>query len=390
MQPFRLQRGSVTVSEKNKKSKTGKKAVAIVLAVIILLLSLSAAFVMIKFKQLRRNAPSVAEDSLTYDFDAHETVPETLGDNPEFDAIFEGTADSFKAAIKDWATNGGDIMYSKDVLNILCIGVDTRNKNTISGLTDSMIIVSVNKVLGTITLTSVMRDSYAYLESPDGVGSFNKINSAFPFYGIKNLISTLESHFKIKIDGYAMINFNFFKAVIDKLGGVTVAVQQYEADYINKNYNFNIGVGGAVTLNGEEALAFCRSRNCDSDGDVSRTRRQRQVLVALLQKAATIQTSEITDYITFFLPMFETNYTETELISLATKAVVGGWARFSVTQIVMPDEASRYGHNGSSWFWAVDYPLAAQTLQKAIYGETNITLQKDRVTAIDLLLGKGE
>ena len=114
------------------------------------------------------------------------------------------------------------------------------------------------------------------------------------------------------------------------------------------------------------------------------------MLVALLQKAATIQTSEITDYITFFLPMFETNYTETELISLATKAVVGGWARFSVTQIVMPDEASRYGHNGSSWFWAVDYPLAAQTLQKAIYGETNITLQKDRVTAIDLLLGKGE
>lgn len=375
--------------EKREKSNRGKKAVAIILAVIILLLSLSAAFVMIKFKQLRRGDVTVPEDTLVYDFDEDETVPAALMDNMEFDEIFESTAESFKASIKKWATNGGDVMYSKDVLNILCIGVDTRNKNTISGLTDSMIIISVNKVLGTITLTSVMRDSYAYLESPDGVGSFNKINSAFPFYGIDNLISTMESHFKIKIDGYAMINFNFFKAVIDKLGGVTVWVQQYEADYINENYGFSLTEGNN-TLNGEEALAFCRSRNCDSDGDVSRTRRQRQVIVALLSKAATITTSEIPDYISFFLPMFDTNYSETELISLATRAVIGGWARFAVTEIVMPDEASRYGHNGSSWFWAVDYPLAAQTLQKQIYGDTNITLSENRVTAIDLLLGKGE
>lgn len=375
--------------EKKEKSGKGKKAVAIILAVIILLLSLSAAFVMIKFKQLRNSDVTVPEDTMVYDFDEQETLPVALQDNPEFDEIFEGTAESFKAAIKNWATNGGDAMYSKDVLNVLCIGVDTRNKNTISGLTDSMVIISVNKVLGTITLTSIMRDSYAYLESPDGLGSFNKINSAFPFYGITNLISTIQSHFKIKIDGYAMINFNFFKAVIDKLGGVNVWVQQYEADYINRTYGFDISAG-TVTLSGEEALAFCRSRNCDSDGDVSRTRRQRQVIVALLSKAATIKTSEIPEYISFFLPMFDTNYSETELVSLATRAVIGGWARFSVCELVMPDEASRYGYNGSSWFWAVDYPLAAQALQKQIYGETNITLKEDRVTAIDLLLGSGE
>lgn len=375
--------------DKNEKSGRGKKEVAIILAVIILLLSLSAAFVMIKFKQLRNSDVTVPEDTMVYDFDEQETLPVALQDNPEFDEIFEGTAESFKAALENWATNGGDAMYSKDVLNVLCIGVDTRNKNTISGLTDSMVIISVNKVLGTITLTSIMRDSYAYLESPDGLGSFNKINSAFPFYGITNLISTIQSHFKIKIDGYAMINFNFFKAVIDKLGGVSVWVQQYEADYINETYGFNISAG-TVTLNGEEALAFCRSRNCDSDGDVSRTRRQRQVIVALLSKAATIKTSEIPEYISFFLPMFDTNYSETELVSLATRAVIGGWARFSVSELVMPDEASRYGYNGSSWFWAVDYPLAAQTLQKQIYGETNITLNDDRITAIDLLLGDGE
>jgi hypothetical protein len=42
------------------------------------------------------------------------------------------------------------------------------------------------------------------------------------------------------------------------------------------------------------------------------------------------------------------------------------------------------------WYWAVDYPLAAQTLQKAIYGKTNIELSSDRITAIQLLTRYGE
>ena len=124
---------------------------------------------------------------MVYDFDEDETLPPVLENDPIFETIYEGDATELQASIKEWATNGGDIMYSENVINILCLGVDTRNKNTISGLTDSMIIVSINKKLGTITFTSIMRDSYAYLESPSGKGSFNKINSAFPFYGVESL-----------------------------------------------------------------------------------------------------------------------------------------------------------------------------------------------------------
>lgn len=375
---------------KKKKKNNRKKGSIVFLSVILVIVALFASFVLIKYNKMKKDAINVTEDTFVYDFD-DETEPEKLEDDIEFDTIFEETADGFKNSVKEWATNGGDIMYSNDVINVLCVGVDTRNKSTISGLSDSMIIVSINKKLGTITLTSVMRDCYSYLESPDGVGSFNKINSAFPFYGVDNLIDTIQNHFKIRIDGYAMINFNFFKAVINKFDGVTVPVQQYEADYLNKTYkDFNISAGKSVTLNGDEALAFCRSRKCDSDGDVSRTRRQRQVMIALLSEAAKIETTEIDDYITLFLPYVKTSYSESELLSLGTKAVVGGWAKFTVNQLVMPDEASRYGHSGSTWYWAVDYPLASQTLQKTIYGESNIVLKEDRVTSIDLLLGRGE
>ena len=368
---------------KNKTKKKKAKKIFITIVCIILVVCIGAFAIGFNYWNSLKNAPVEVEDTLVYDFD-DETQPDELVDDPVFDTIYEGDATAYKEAIKQWATNNGDIMYSKDVINVLCIGVDTRNQSTVSGLTDSMIIISVNKNLGTITLTSIMRDSFAYLESPSGEGSFNKINSSFPFYGIDNLIDTIQNHFKVKIDGYAMINFSFFKAVIDKLGGVTVPVQQYEANYINSSYGFDIPSGDAVTLNGDEALAFCRSRKCDSDGDVSRTRRQRQVIVSLLQKADSIETSEITDYIATFMPYLKTSYSEADVVSLATKAVVGGWAKFDLQQIVMPDEESRKAHNGETWYWIVDYPKAAQNLQNQIYGYSNIELDENRVSPLNM------
>lgn len=360
----------------NKKSKKGKK---IVLAIICFILVACIVLFAVGFNYWKnlQEAEPIVEDTLVYDFD-DETIPEKLEDAKEFELMYEGDFNDFKTGIKEWATNSGEIMYDPNVINVLCIGVDTRNQNTVSGLTDSMIIVSVNRELGQITMTSIMRDSYAYLESPSGTGSFNKINSAFPFYGVENLINTIETHFKIRIDGYATINFALFKAAIDKLGGVNVPVQQYEADYINRCYGFDIKASDWTLLNGDEALAYCRSRNCDSDGDVSRTRRQRTVLTNLLYKFSDVETSDIKDYIETFLPYVKTSYSEAEIVSLATKAVVGDWVHFQTEQYVVPDEASRKAHSGDVWYWEVDYPLAAQTLQNKIYGKTNIVLNENR------------
>ena len=362
---------------KNKKKKGGKIFIAVICIILALCIGIGA--VGLAYWNKIKNAPPEVEDTMVYDFDADETIPLALADDPEFDKIFEGeSAADLRSAIKNWVTDDTNIMYSENVINILCIGVDTRNKNTISGLTDSMIVVSINKKLGTITFTSIMRDSFAYLESPNGEGSFNKINSAFPFYGIDNLINTLESHFKIRIDGYAMINFALFKAVIDKLGGVEVELSEYEAEYFNKNHGWDLKAGSSVNLTGDQALVFCRSRKIYNDGDIQRTQNQREVLIALLRKARTIQASEVPEYITTFMPYLETSYNEAELISLGTKAVMGGWAYFRVNQIVMPDENCRKAHSGDVWYWEVDYPLAAQTLQLAIYGDTNITLSENR------------
>ncbi len=360
--------------EKKKKSK-GKRAAKTLVSIICIILVIGVVAYTGAFMYLRslsKNAPEVI-DTMKYDFDEDETVPPALENDPVFETIYEGDATELQASIKEWATNGGDLMYDKDVINVLCIGVDTRNQNTISGLTDSMIIASINTELGTISFSSIMRDSYAYLE--DG-NCFNKINSAFPFYGVESLMHTIETHFKIKLDGYAMINFALFKAAIDELGGVDVPLTESYASYLNDFYGWNLQSGNSVTLNGDQALAYCRSRKCFADGDVTRTQNQRTLIMSLLRKMSTIDTSEITDYVAKFYPYFQTSYSESEIIGLATKAVVGGWFNFNVQEQVFPGENARTPYSGSTWYWEVDYPLAAKTMQEFIYGKSNIELNR--------------
>ena len=375
----------------NGKKKQGKKIALIVVSIILVIAITSGAIVFFKYRQAK-DPENMVKDTMVYDFDGDETIPDKLSSDPVFDTIYEETAASFKAALKDWATNGGDIMYDDDVINVLCCGVDTRNPNAIAGLTDTILILSINKDTRTITLSSIMRDSFAYIANPDGNGgTFNKINAAFPFYGVKGLIPAVENNFKIRIDGYALINFALFKAAIDELGGVTVPVMQYEADYMNSTYeNCSIEAGSAVRLTGDEALAFCRSRKCDNDGDVSRTRRQRQVVMSVLQECRNIELSEVDDYVTDFLPYLQTSYSATDVLKLGTSAVKEGWAYYQFQQVLAPCDDALKGVSGSMWYWAVDYPLAAQTLQKAIYGKTNIELSSDRITAIQLLTRYGE
>jgi LCP family protein required for cell wall assembly len=376
-----------------KEKKSGKKKLLVVLSLILVLAIATSTIIFVKYKDMVTPPEVVPQDTNVYDFDAEETVPETLASDPIFDTIYEETADSYKEAVRNWATNGGEVMYSNHVINILCCGVDTRNPNAIAGLTDTILIMSINTELKTLTLTSIMRDSFCYIQNPDGSGgTFNKINAAFPFYGVDGLIPAIENNFKIRIDGYALINFSLFKAAIDKLGGVTVPVQQYEANYMNNNYqNCSIEAGDAVTLTGDEALAFCRSRKCDSDGDVSRTRRQRQVIQSLLGKAKDIKLSELDDYVKDFLPYVQTSYTTKDVLELGTRAITEGWATYDFKQVLAPSEDAIKGVSGSAmWYWAVDYPLAAQNVQNAIYGKTNIELAEDRVTAIQLLTRYGE
>ncbi len=331
------------------------------------------------------------------DYDTEQT---TIAPNQEFvdDEMIDfaemddATGNSFREILKNWAINGGEKMSDKNILNVLLIGSDAssteagRASITDKGNTDVMMLVSINKSEKKIKLVSFMRDSYTYMDQFD---SYAKLNAACANGGAPYLVETIENDYKIEIDGYALVDFDSFKDVIDVLGGVQVNVPAYVANYLNKGElkNDKITAGEGVLLNGNQALNFCRVRYTDKDGDVSRVARQRQVVNALIDKCVNASLSDINEVFDVILANVRTNIPKKDILSYATKAVTEGWAKYEISEFTMPTEDARRGYSSKStaWIWVVDYPLVAQKLQMELYGDTNINLPEERKTALDVI-----
>jgi LCP family protein required for cell wall assembly len=173
------------------------------------------------------------------------------------------------------------------------------------GNTDVMMLVSINPTKKTIKLISFMRDSYTYMDKFD---RFAKLNAACANGGPSYLVETIENDYKIKIDGYVMVDFDSFIQVIDVLGGVRVDVPEYVAEHLTRSSKGKyFPRGNQVLLNGEEALKFSRVRYTDADGDISRVARQRQVINALIKRCKTATLSEINAVSDVILANIRTN-----------------------------------------------------------------------------------
>ncbi len=178
---------------------------------------------------------------------------------------------------------GVELVSDKNVRNILLIGCDKANGG--SSRSDSIMIASVNKTTGRITVCSILRDTHLYIPGKRE----SKVNAAYAWGGANLLVQTIEYSFGIKIDDYATVNFEMFTALVDGLGGVDVEVTEDEADYINNRHRYGkeekpdkFDSGESVHLNGYQALWYSRIRKLDSD--FMRTQRQRKVISAIASK----------------------------------------------------------------------------------------------------------
>ena len=349
------------------------------LAVVLVLVTIVGVFIGQKFSLLGDKTNEFTDDDIIYE-------EEEIGDIN----IDIGSSD-FKQALKDWATTGNDKhMSSKNVINVLLIGADSR-KGKNEGNTDVMMLISVNRKTKELKLVSFLRDSYLYVEG-DSSSHCTKLNAAYSMGGPECLIKTIENNYKIEIDNYVMVNFESFKAVIDAVGGVNADVEDYVASYIYKKFKLDMPVGEGVTLNGKQALALCRARGCYADADVGRTEKQRQVIDSLVQKVIGSSVGEINKYIDTLLPYVDTGYSKSQIITLGLRAITGGWAKYDRKQFTVPntsDPSANEATSGSAnmWIWVVDYQKAAHTLQMEIYGESNIVLDEDRTSIIDIYRG---
>jgi LCP family protein required for cell wall assembly len=170
----------------------------------------------------------------------------------------------------------GRFAQPDDQINILLLGSDQRPHD--SGFrTDTIILVTLNAKLKTVTLTSFPRDLYVYIPG----WTMERINAAFRYGGFEALALTLEYNFGVRPDHYALMNFKGFVTLIDELGEINVEVARSITDHRDNKGNYTVPAG-TVQMDGETALWYVRSRYTSNDFD--RARRQQEVLLAIFRK----------------------------------------------------------------------------------------------------------
>ena len=186
-----------------------------------------------------------------------------------------------------------------DLVNIILLGADDELTDDNFIRTDTMIIVSLNRDTGTVSMVNLPRDLFLYIPS----GRMGRLNIAYgigenlnwqPDGGFGLLRQTIFYNFGINVHYYARANFTGFKAIIDHLGGVEIAVDcryrdLYPVARMNPDAGDDAGFAmrtletGYYTFDGYDALWYARTRRLTDDLD--RGRRQQQLLRAMWRKA---------------------------------------------------------------------------------------------------------
>ena len=228
-----------------------------------------------------------------------------------------------------------DELYSDaDQINILLVGVDAREGDTDSR-SDTMMLVTLDNKNGQIKLTSFLRDSYVEIA---GRNRKSKLNSAYFRGGIQMLVDTLELNFGVEIPYYALVDFEIFTTIVDELGGINVDVTEKESYYTYHSGKVGVPVrieaGEDVLLNGEQALWYSRIRYLDSD--FMRTKRQRKVISAIVEKALTKEIPELLDLAEAVIPLVKTNLDSDKIMEIGIDAVMDKAWSYPIVQHQIP------------------------------------------------------
>lgn len=368
----------VEIPQKKRKN-AGKKALIIIIAVIIAIIFAAVVGVLLYMNSIGINYI--------------DTDDNTVGDNTNDDVLYEDLREdeaeeyhNMITAIRDnsdissslysWYTNKGELMKSKNVLNILIVGIDASGGTPMQGNSDVMMLASVHKKEKKITLCSFLRDSYTYFETSSGKGYYSKLNAAYANGGADCLMNAIEYNYKIDLDYFVAVDFEAFEKVIDAIGGINLNVSEDEARAMERYAGISgVPYGENVRLNGEQALLFSRMRMIYVTGDVQRTENQRKVINAIIKKSKTLGIGDLNNVVQTLGEYIYTDCPSTKIVSLGTNAILGKWYNFQVYSMEAPPESAREAYSGSSWMWMVDYPYSAQYVQKQIYGESNIVIK---------------
>ncbi|ALM57759.1 MULTISPECIES: LCP family glycopolymer transferase [Staphylococcus] len=188
--------------------------------------------------------------------------------------------DRDKSSLRDKDVNLDD----GDPFTVALFGVDSDAKRDAEGggqRSDTVMVLSINPQKKTTEIVSIPRDTQAEIV---GKGTTEKINHAYAYGGPDMAVKSVENLLNVPIDHYATIDMDGMQDMIDTVGGINVTSN---ASFSYDGYQFSEGVQSH--MDGEEAMAFIRSRKEEgAGGDFGRQERQQLVIQGLANKLTSI------------------------------------------------------------------------------------------------------
>ncbi|MDF2631203.1 MAG: putative transcriptional regulator [Symbiobacteriaceae bacterium] len=253
--------------------------------------------------------------------------------------------------------------------NILLMGVDEHKTRT-----DVVMLARIDPRQGIVNLISIPRDTYVEIPC-DGIEvcqPLDKLAHAHAYGGEEGpelAVATVEKFLGVQIDGYARVDFDGFKQVIDTLGGVDMVIEE-DMDYEDPTppglYIHFKGSPNPQHLTGKQALEYVRFR-ADGQGDVGRTERTRKFLLAVyttLKEKGSIGK----------LPQLWSNmspYVKTDLDggTIAALARVAGKVDPNTLKMEMVPGKGAQSPNGL-WVWEADQAKTQELVNRLIHNPT--------------------
>ncbi|MFZ7104769.1 MAG: LCP family protein [Peptococcaceae bacterium] len=218
---------------------------------------------------------------------------------------------------------------------VLLLGVDTEQGYKTR--TDTIILATVDTKTRKARLVSIPRDTRVKIK-----GGWDKINAAYVYGGIELAQETVEDFLGVKVDRYAIVNFNSLIEIVDAVGGIELDVpirMKYLAEGIDL-------YPGEQVLNGADALAYSRYRYTD-EGDIGRAKRQQEVIKLLSEKIFSLEgLKSLPELVNLMQENIETDIPTREIFALAKLAP--DIMKNNVVQVVVPGKNEKID---GLWYW---------------------------------------
>lgn len=246
-----------------------------------------------------------------------------------------------------------------EIYNVLILGRDDA-----AGLSDVIMLASVNTGNGDICFMQIPRDTYFN----SSLSTYKKMNGAYNALGSASAVSKAASEsLGVKIDYYLALNLKTVEKLVDSVGGIEIDIPA-DMDYTDEAQNLSIKFNaGKQNLNGKSAVEFLRYRAGYVTGDLGRIDAQKLFLNALAKKIVQIGNPfSMYNVLKLILKNGETNIKEKDLLSIGLKCYKA--KNGTVSYVTAPGEAIQSAESGA-WYYILSQSSMNEVLLSRFEGD---------------------